>query len=549
MRRTSFWFALPFFLALGAAVTEEECLWRYDNSTSPSVQLLEKSLITDNESYDPTVRPSVAISGQLEAPADVVHVQFFLVSFTLSELTQSMNARGYLRLYWQDPRLAYEDPEGCDNPKEWVLTEGVDIWRPDIFGENMREWSDRESFSSGTWIYPDGTVFDSSYTNSVFECKIRATDMPFDDHKCWIRLSSYTMYSRDLRVFALPDAPPIDVTDTTQHNIWKVEKSTASEFEKIYSVGNFDIVDLNLHVARKPRFHIIYSMIPALLFLLISYTGFFIARDCAPARCTVAIIPVLTMRLLINAIFSRMETVSYFIYLASFLNAAMFLSCACVVEYALVQFLMHKESEAMKRRKAIDVHKNKNNSKSSLSRRPSFLAPRAEQESKTGDGGAGDDWESPQMSMKTTSTTEDDPEAFEKISCNPLGEQDTSDMRRIFDKYSTRGVLDSASLSLVMRYHYGVYIDAACARDTMLFFGYKNGMRIPKKRSSVALDFAQFQELVVHYDEKYNIGRDETEQNFISKPNSLKTDYVARWCFLPICAIVFGLHYYLWIVL
>lgn len=273
--------------AVASETSGSECSWSSfsTNKSITSARQLESELIIENPDYDPGMRPSVAREGRLDAATDDVEVQFYLNSFVLDEMTQTMNARGYLRLRWTDYRLAHRAPANCTGTTEWILDDSVRIWRPDLYGDNMRDWSDREPFNSGTWIFPNGDVFDSSYTNSFFECKIRVQEMPYDDHVCAIRIASYTLSSNHLRIRA-HQSDPVYVKETMEHNVWRIDGSSADEFRIEYvGVGSYDIVDLEIKFSRKPRYHIFYSMAPAALFLLISWTGFFIDRTCAPARC------------------------------------------------------------------------------------------------------------------------------------------------------------------------------------------------------------------------------------------------------------------------
>jgi len=494
-------------------------VWRWNETAS--VRTLEDEII-GGDKYDSTVRPEVAAFDRLDAPPDEVVVQFYMVSFGLDELTQVLSARGYLRQYWRDERLRHDEPENCSSTQEWILRKNASIWRPDVFGENMRDWSDRETFSSGTWIYPNGSVFDSFYLNADFECEIRIEELPFDDQVCSIRVSSYTHYSHQIAIRAPSLEQPIVFQDAKPHNVWRVDRSSAREFRKEYPpFGSYDIVDLNLHLSRKSRFHVLYSMLPAALLLVMNWTGFFVDRNAAPARVTIALIPLLTLRLLLNSVFARVETVSYDIYLASYLNIAMLLSAACVVQYAVVQALIHREREALRRRQNLDRHRQRKQ------QQPPLADP---EDSKVS---SADDDISPER-------------AFADISRDPVAESDLVYLRKIFDRHQVDGKIDPAALSLIMRYHFGVYVDQRCARDTMLSFRFVNRLRVPRNPHLVRLNFPHFRDFVTNYD-AYDIGRDESEQHFAAKPASLKVDLLARAFFLPAAVLIFGLHYAIWV--
>lgn len=461
----SSWLLVP-----GAARSADECQWVIGNETTTSPRDLERTLIVDNPDYDPGMRPKVFVEGKLDASAEEVTVQFYLISFSLDEQTHALNARGYVRTWWKDERLVHNKSSACDeNPEDyWVLDDDVKIWVPDLHAENMREWSDVEPFNSGTWVYPDGRVLQSQYSNAVYECHIRVQDLPFDEHVCYIRMMSYTLLSTQIQI--RPDPEPIVTTHMQRNNVWQLRRVSSNLFFRTYvPIGFYDIVDLKFHLRRRPGFHVNYSMLPALLIICISWAGFFIDRGSAPARCTVAIIPVITLRLLVNSVFLDVETVSYDVYLASYLRLAMYLACSGILEYAVVQVLLHRERQAAERRRTIQK----------LVTLTNKVRCSSDEESKDDVQGGVDSsllsfrraWRMPAR------CDEDDVVVLESFTSNPVGDRHNDTMRKIFDQYAKRGHIGAESFSKALRFNFGIYIDRNSARDTMLTWRFLSELR------------------------------------------------------------------------
>ena len=605
------------------------------NETSASSRLLEERLISNASNYDSSVRPNAWKWNRLDAEADEVTVQLMLTSFDIMEFRQAWTARGYFRTWWFDERLAHDAPKGCGAAEYWRLSPDVTIWRPDLEWANLRQWSDREPWNSATYVHPDGLVYETSYTNNVYECEVRVQDMPWDSHECSLKVLS-TFGNHVKLLVARPKA--VDIAETATNNVWTVDRATGDETLDLLDdlIGNAVLgqsstlqksgtetssgVSLNVHVSRRPRYVIKYAMIPAVLLLLIEYVSFYIDRKAAPARATFIIVPVLTLRLLLNSVFERLETVSYTIYVAEFLNICLCIAILCVVQYGVVHIFLYNEECCEQRRAAhrklgsrlheyYDQHDvpvpcdlddfvlSKNNHSSSTLSSSSNATPqkhhqdihnnttskKKEQETTTEnkeeppppsptkeesnsfigppalfptkDDGLFDSNSQKHESSRSKLTRRfpssrflvGDPCAGEKCDySNPIHEIDVTEMRIVFDSYDTNrtGSLGPKSVSRIMKL-YGVYIDKRCARDTMLHFRYVTGLPIPINHDKVRLSFAHFQDFVASY-ETNDIGRDQRNMSFWSKPRSLQVDILSRLTFFPITAAIFGLHYLIW---
>ena len=412
-----------------------------------------------------------------------------------------------------------------------------------------------------------------------------------------MRLGSFTSGVRDVLVTPVPkiNGGPVIHEYVHLNTLWDLKRTSASTLVEDLAFEPYSAVDVAFHIKRKSRYHVIQSILPTWLFLCVGYTGFFINRAVAPARITVAIIPVLIMRLLLNGIFSRLQTVSYRIYLTEFLMIAMFISCGCVFQYGLVQVLLQTEADAIQRRQVLNKMANRlvahnittdNNGRKQPNDTAGNMMPNqspcddvsSEDENRESvfdlddvvDKAHYDDDNllrtcsgerprnygtkllpsEPTDRSKYWTTTNDTKvihptqELYEPDGYNPIDHGDKAEMKRIFTAFDVNGdgVIDASEVSSLMR-HYGIYIDNVCARDTMLNWRYVNRIPIPVDKDHVNLSFPDFNDFVTSYD-LYSIG--ETIHTFDSKPPSLQCDMIFRYGFIPLCIFIFGVHYLAW---
>lgn len=552
-----------------------------------SVVPLEERLLNESV-YDKTVRPSVAMAGTLEAPADRVVLQMYLTSFQIDELGQELVARGVIRLIWDDFRLAYSAARECEDPQPWVVTEkstGL-LWRPSLYAENeiLSDRVARYYEGSATAVYPNGTVVDEFKIDGSYECSFQAKRLPFDRHVCQIVISSFRLNVNQLDI--VPDSPAIDTSDVKDNNVWYLRSvsSTATHAARFFVPR--PVLELEFHITRRSGYHLLFSMMPGCLFLLTGYCGFFILRTQAPARVTIAIIPVLIMRLLLNRVYDSLESVSYRIYLAQFLNIALYISVSCVAEYSIVQYLLHLEALAAERRTSLklmaaritQVQSEKDNAplptedeKKAPPSAPDEVCVDIQDDDHTHgrqrhrrfsrgfEQALSDQRSSKKTSsirgrlhesakafahMKTHDDDNQDDDGFEPAGFNPVFTRDLDHLREIFDKFDddASGFIEAQELANVLRY-YGVYVDETGARDTILNYYYSNHMPIPKKRSNVQLSFDQCVDFLVRYDD-YAI--ESHPREFFAFPRSLQLDVVCRKTYIPAVTIIFFVHWIAW---
>lgn len=549
-------------LALLLAVVsgaDEGCVWGINGTNFTTVSGIELGGILVNETYDRSVRPQVALSESLDDEADNVTVQLYLTSFELDQGTQTMTVRGSFRTWWQDWRLRYVDPwetpglcKGSSLQQwNWPVSEPSElrIWRPDLYFVNLRDDLIDEVAPGSTTVSADGGVFQTRFTNSVYECSVKASKMPFDSQTCFVEVSSYAYNEKHIVVLPSEDGG-IDASVVDGNSQWRIQKTSTDEFVRLWPAGEWSHVRLKVKLKRRSKYHIIYSMLPAVMFLTVCYCGFYIDRSAAPARVAIAVTPVLIMRVLLNSVFFDLQAVSYRIYLSEFLQLAVAASVLCVFQYALVQVYMSRENDAAARRKTL----------AKLGSRVALYREELQDDDNKDvddveEGGKHEERKKFRKACAISRGLDDDEKGddtsvrYEPASYNPILARDMRELERIFDYFDVdhSGTIEPKEVSRVMRF-YGVFIDVDTARDTILNWRYTNGLPIPVDRTNdVFLNLAQFQDFLSSYD-TYAISEGDEAQAFLYKPRSLQADVACRWGFFPALIVGFGLHYLAWFV-
>lgn len=259
---------------------------------------------------------------------------------------------GYWRTSWMDPRLNYTDLENasCFPTIKLNLTETPDkppisptVWTPDLYFDNAKE----EFYGLHYfWFGPSGKVLRSIRIKHQFECKMDFPDLPFDCHYCPIRLMSYSETASNV-ILAEKDGKGVTLNQQgAAVTEWTIE-SRGSEVEKItYGTGGdvfaWDHMRLDVMLSRTALYHMRTDVFYTILFIMMTYCGFFISRSAAPARVTIAVIPVLAMVNLLNHIDAQLPRIKYS-WLSIFLTTSLVFAVSAVVEYGIVWMLLAQE--------------------------------------------------------------------------------------------------------------------------------------------------------------------------------------------------------------
>ncbi|CAJ1358537.1 unnamed protein product [Effrenium voratum] len=276
-----------------------------------------------------------------------VGLQLMVASIVKVEQKQQQLAlEGYFRSEWVDPRLAQAGP--CNETVVITLPQPQGqpaIWQPDIFFDNsVSEWY---GFGSLT-IYPDGRVFRSRRFHHTFSCRMNFEALPFDGHDCMVAMSSYSWDVENVNATAFSNGA-VDI-DPEYDGTNEFRLTTVSDDVQTTWFGTglnrkgYAYIYVYMHLDRRPTAYMMFVFGTCMLFALVAWSGLFINRAIAPARVTIAVIPVLIMLNLETNVTSTLPPLNYLTWLTSYLLLMKLFSISVVFEYALVAFLMQLEA-------------------------------------------------------------------------------------------------------------------------------------------------------------------------------------------------------------
>merc|ERR1719382_1819248 len=140
---------------------------------------------------------------------------------------------------------------------------------------------------------------------------------------------------------------------------WTVKK-TDHRFDMVqFGTGDnamqWHSMKLDVVLERSSGYHVINDILYGVLFVAMSWTGFFVARTNAPARVALSLLPVLTMLNHIRGVQTQLPRVSETTWLSAFLLISLIYNIIAVLEYGLVSYLLSREDGRAERLRVLRV--------------------------------------------------------------------------------------------------------------------------------------------------------------------------------------------------
>ena len=251
---------------------------------------VEQALLYGNSTYDASVRPSVAALGRLDATPEKVEIQVEIFAYKVSESSQSLQIHGLMRVSHYDDRLRFGAPMGCVGPGagdgSWVLASGTDaIWRPALYFDNAAsseevyyEYLRDSRHGGGTWVYGNGNVWLEYELHHALRCAYDVAAMPYDETTCEIHVTSW-VYPGSAVDLGFYDDVGVVTTHVKNPAEWTLRSATWTTREVEFFGEPWSQAVLRLRLRRRSWYYVIEVFCPVIMFLLITYAGFFIVRD------------------------------------------------------------------------------------------------------------------------------------------------------------------------------------------------------------------------------------------------------------------------------
>ncbi|CAK0861777.1 unnamed protein product [Prorocentrum cordatum] len=305
-----------------------------------------------------------------DGPPTKVATQLYLESLnSVDEKGNAVDVSGYWRMSWKDQRLNFTSVEdgGCFDSLNLPLQgsgkiplESPDVWVPDLYFSTALSESYGSNFLQVSYT---GSVYVSARFKHSFKCVMDFSEMPFDRQKCTIDILSYTEDASMVELSAKDDLG-IELPEAgVWLPAWKVSETGHRFHVQQYGTGEnamqWHTLKLDFTLERSSGYHIMNDVLYGILFVAMSWTGFFVARTNAPARVALSLLPVLTMLNHIRGVQSQLPRISEMTWLSAFLLVSLIYNVAAVLEYGLVSSLLSKEdarAERLRVLRALSAH-------------------------------------------------------------------------------------------------------------------------------------------------------------------------------------------------
>mmetsp|Transcript_102251 Transcript_102251/g.288877 ORF Transcript_102251/g.288877 Transcript_102251/m.288877 type:complete len:445 (-) Transcript_102251:201-1535(-) len=287
----------------------------------------------------------------------VLEVNMQLQHFTVDVLTIES---------WYDWRLRHNDSVSFPCISDWSadasslihtlpMTELGNIWFPTIDYPSVLEQP--KALSTALFIRSDGSVEIGKRQIFKFACLMDLADMPFDVQRCVVPVASYAYTPKQLTLApGIAGAPSselmtvapqqaIFVGGSTEWNLDEDRSGGETVCADLGVVGSACTLQLTFAFRRTPTYYLDYVVAPTIFCVLLSWATFFVASSAAPARVAMAGLSFLTCNASLNGILAKLPRTSGDVWLLRFVNVSMPFTLYACLEYAFVNYIMHKTLE------------------------------------------------------------------------------------------------------------------------------------------------------------------------------------------------------------
>ena len=115
---------------------------------------------------------------------------------------------------------------------------------------------------------------------------------------------------------------------------------------------SYAVLQVRFEFKRRNGYQIREIFVPAILYLILAFCGFWIDRNVAPARVAISVIPVLITRTLLSSVYAASSRLPYVTFMTRYLNILSYMNIGAVCQYAMVQWCLQNEKKALLRLKA-----------------------------------------------------------------------------------------------------------------------------------------------------------------------------------------------------
>ena len=235
------------------------------------------------------------------ARVDKVEVQLHVDRYaSLEQTKETFGFDGYLRVWWQDERLSYNESE-CDGRLLFSPDEIRRVWTPDLYWEDAANSKvtlpglDGSGAGETFAVYPDGRVWWSRQAGFELACPMDLSMMPFDVQRCAFLMGVYTYRSSEVSLQWRADTSVEDSTTVFGGGPagWERPRIGSQTLQLLYRQTNYSYAQAHFEFARQPELYMWSYFFPSLMAVFMASLGFLVKFDAVPARAALGIISML----------------------------------------------------------------------------------------------------------------------------------------------------------------------------------------------------------------------------------------------------------------
>lgn len=275
--------------------------------------------------------------------ATVVDVNMFIVSISdVSVITMDYSVDFMLRQRWNDPRLQYDGY----NKSISLNYMRRKLWFPDLFFRNAKNGHIHRITTPNylIWLNSTGDILFSQKLSLKLSCPMKLFKFPMDTQYCKMEIGSYGYSLEELSFqWMYTDSQPqknVQLNEELELNEFQRPELATGSCNKEYSTtGAFSCMYVEFVLERKFGFYLIYTFMPSILIIIISWMSFLIDFEAVPARISIGLLSVLALITQSAATLSNLPRVSYIKAIDVWLFTCLAFDVLSLVEFAFVNVL------------------------------------------------------------------------------------------------------------------------------------------------------------------------------------------------------------------
>jgi len=315
---------LPLLVALGA-------LGVVQSVVTPDGLLIQHLM----SSYDARARPHYPSAVNVSIGLAVKNIQ------DINQLKGIVSSNIWLRLYWNDPNLAWNTSAWNGVSHIAMPTTGVNtIWVPDMMLYNTGENPFKSLYPAMANVYPDGSVqwsrpgiIQGSYAPDLEK-------FPFDKERIFYQFGSwaYDAGALDLMVHS----SGLDTSVFVPPTEWKFDRDDTVLNSVLYNCcpNPYKDATFSIYMTRNSMYYVGQAIIPGLIFAVAAWGSFFMSRfEGIPARTAVLMTGLLSQVTLRVVVGNKIPVMEKSCWLETYQLYLLIFNACALFEFIIVQFL------------------------------------------------------------------------------------------------------------------------------------------------------------------------------------------------------------------